>query len=479
MFTKETGHTTYTQSIVNGVMTGDVWQAPYGMIAGALGFEIRRDEIDDTPAFNARNNNLWGQTSAGRTAGDDSVAEVFAEVSIPILAGMKFAEDLSIDASTRYTNYDSYGDGSTYKLGLNYQITPEYRVRGTTGTSFRAPALFELYLANQTGFLNQNQIDPCVSWDTLGSPQIVQSCGPLGINLPAGWLGGAGGSALIVTGGGANLTAETSEARTVGFIWTPDWVDFSLAIDYWEFEVDNEVAQFGAFNIVNACHTQPPFVNPANPFCVLFDRDLTGTPLTNVNYGRINTVNNSYTNISNQTTDGIDVTARYEHEFSFGKLLVNAQASWTFTDEIRTFISVPTTDFNGEVYDADFSSNIDVRFDWQDFTFFWNIDMASRASNDENFFPPGSIGGGLFVWRATPWVGEFKQYTEFVATHDFSTRYRADDWSIIVGVQNAFDDPPPAVSQGGAFGKVGNSVAIGGPYDLLGRRGFIEIVKEF
>jgi iron complex outermembrane receptor protein len=66
-----------------------------------------------------------------------------------------------------------------------------------------------------------------------------------------------------------------------------------------------------------------------------------------------------------------------------------------------------------------------------------------------------------------------------VATHDVSTRYRADDWSIIVGVQNLFDDEPPAVSQAGAFGKVGNSVAIGGPYDLLGRRGFIEITKEF
>jgi iron complex outermembrane receptor protein len=66
-----------------------------------------------------------------------------------------------------------------------------------------------------------------------------------------------------------------------------------------------------------------------------------------------------------------------------------------------------------------------------------------------------------------------------VATHDASVRYRADDWSLTVGVQNLFDDPPPAVSNGGAFGKTGNSVAIGGPYDLLGRRGFIEIVKEF
>ena len=77
---------------------------------------------------------------------------MFGEVEIPLLGGMQFAESLTLDASARYTSYDSYGDGSVYKLGLNYQITPEYRVRGTTGTSFRAPALFEMFFADQTGF---------------------------------------------------------------------------------------------------------------------------------------------------------------------------------------------------------------------------------------------------------------------------------------------------------------------------------------
>jgi len=469
LFGKETSHTTYSQSIVNGVITGDVVELPYGTVAAAVGFEVRRDELDDTPGLNQRSNNLWGQSSAGRTAGDDSVAEVFGEVSIPLLAGMKFAEELTLDASARYTNYDSYGDGSTYKLGLNYQITPEYRVRGTTGTSFRAPALFELYLANLTGFSAQTALDPCQPTQT--NATIQASCAALGINY-ATYNPAVHASALVLTGGGPNLTAETSEARTVGFIWTPDWIDFSVAVDYWEFEVNNEVAQFGAANIINACHSQAPVVNPANPFCNLYTRNLTPGP----DFGKIVQVNNSYTNISDQTSDGLDLTARYEHEFSFGTLLLNAQTTWTFTDEIRVFRTFATNTFNGEVYDADFTANVDVRFDWTDWTFFWNIDMASRASNDEGAF---AVNGDLYTWRGTPFIGEFKQYTEFVATHDLSARYRADDWSVTFGVQNVLDDPPPNVSQGGAFGKTGNSVAIGGPYDLLGRRAFIEVVKEF
>jgi iron complex outermembrane receptor protein len=291
----------------------------------------------------------------------------------------------------------------------------------------------------------------------------------LGLNLPNPYTGPYS-SALILTGGGGPgvLGAETSEARTVGFIWTPDWIDFSVAFDYFEFEVNNQVGQFGAFNIINSCHTQPPF--PTSPFCSLFTRDTNPASLT---FGQIISVNNSYVNISDQVTDGLDVTVRYEHEFSFGTLLVNAQGTWTFTDEIRIFPGTAAEDFNGELYDADFVANLDVRFDYQDWTFFWNVDMASRASNDEDF------GGSVFGWRGTPYAAYYKQYTEFVATHDFSTRYRADDWSIIVGVQNVFDEAPPAISTASGFGKVGNSVAIGGPYDLQGRRGFVEVVKEF
>jgi iron complex outermembrane receptor protein len=466
LFGRETGHTTFTESTVNGVITGDIWQAPYGMIAGAVGFEWRRYELDDTPGIGSQVDNLWGFTSAGRTIGSDSVSEVFGEVSIPLLAGMKFAEDLTLDASARYSSYDSYGDGSTYKLGLNYQITPEYRIRGTTGTSFRAPQLFELYLANQTGFLAQNSIDPCIQWNLSSNPLVVSSCGPGGLGLPAGYTGPFS-SATIVTGGGQGLEAERSEARTVGFIWTPDWVDFSVGIDYWEFEVVDEIAQFGAANIVSACHTRPPQL--ANPFCTLYTRDTNPASPT---FGFISVVNNSFVNISDQTTDGIDVTLRYERELSFGTLRINSDLTWTFTDEIRVFTGFANDDDNGEVYDADFTGSVDVRFDWTDWTFFWNVDMASRASLDEAF------GSSVFAWRATPFSGYFKQYTEFVATHDLSARYRADDWAITFGVQNVFDDPPPSNSQLSA-GRIGNSIALGGPYDLQGRRGFVEITKEF
>jgi len=469
LFGLETGHTTYEQSIMNGVITGDAFQLPYGVVSAALGFELRRDEIDDTPGRNAQLQNYFGQTTAGRTIGDDTVQEAFAEIEIPVLNGLRFAEDLTVTASTRYTHYESYGDGSTYKLGVNWQITPEYRLRGTTGTSFRAPALYEIFLANQVGFQNQINIDPCIAWELNGNPTIQTTCGappPAGLGLPAGYNAPGAGSATVLVGGGGPgvLNAEKSESRTVGFIWTPDWIDFSLGVDYWEIEVRDEVARFGAANIVRACHTQLPFGSSA--FCNLITRDPTGPILQ---------INDSFVNLDSQLADGIDLTARYEHEFSFGTFRADAQVTWTLTDEVLIFASGLLDDDNGDLYDPDWTGRLNLRFDHEEWTYFWNMDFIARASNDEEF------GGSVFSWRAfTPMNGNayYKQYAEFYATHDMSVRYRAADWAIVAGISNVFDEPAPAISTLSGT-RIGNSAIVTGQYDALGRTGFLTISKEF
>ncbi|MBL9096246.1 MAG: TonB-dependent receptor [Alphaproteobacteria bacterium] len=472
LFGNETGTTVYTQSMINGIVTGDLFQLPAGAMAAAVGFELRRDEIDDTPGPMARASNYWGLSSAGRTAGEDSVHEVFGEVEIPLLGGLEYAQSLTLDASGRYTSYDSYGDGSVYKLGVNWQITPEYRLRGTTGTSFRAPALYEMFLANQTGFQNSNSIDPCIQWDLSGDPRIVASCGPGGLNLPPGFLGGTSGTLIVSGGGGPGLLrAEKSEARTAGFIWTPDWIDLSVAVDYWEFEVRDQVSQLGPAAIMFFCHTKQPLL--ANPFCALTDRD---TDPLSPTFGQINQVNDSFVNIASQVSDGLDLNLRYSHEFSFGRFVLDGDFTWTFTDEVDA-LGEGASAFNGTLYDPDFVGSINARFEKGDWTFFWHTEAASRTSNAE------VLGGNQFLFNGTPYLGIYKHWTEFTAVHDASVRYRADDWSIVVGVSNLFDEHPPGASSdgpsSGTFGRQGNAIATGGPYDLLGRRGFVSVTKEF
>ena len=125
--------------------------------------------------------------------------------------------------------------------------------------------------------------------------------------------------------------------------------------------------------------------------------------------------------------------------------------------------------FNGTLYDPDMVGSINARFERNDWTFFWHTEMASRTSNSE------VLGGNQFLFNGTPFVGVYKHWTEFTAVHDASVRYRTDDWSIVVGMNNIFDEAPPTASSdgpsAGTFGRQGNAIATGGPYDLLGPAG--------
>ncbi|WP_330970691.1 TonB-dependent receptor, partial [Lysobacter sp. A3-1-A15] len=125
------------------------------------------------------------------------------------------------------------GSDSIWKFGMSWQMTPSLRVRGTRGTSFRAPGLYELYLGNQTGFVSQLAIDPCIDWGQRDNEFLRANCAAAGI--PADFAGGSS-SATIVSGGGAGvLRPESSLAETVGVVFTPEFADFSVALDYWSY----------------------------------------------------------------------------------------------------------------------------------------------------------------------------------------------------------------------------------------------------
>jgi iron complex outermembrane recepter protein len=471
LFGNETGTTLYEQTLINGSMTGDLFELPGGAVSAAAGFELRWDEIDDTPGAMARANNYWGLSTAGRTAGKDSVAEIFGEVSIPIFANSVLGDSLTLDASGRHTRYDSYGDGDVYKFGLNWQITPEYRLRGTSGTSFRAPALYEMFLANQTGFRSALDIDPCVLWDQSSDPEILASCGPGGLGLPEGFFGGSASTLVTLGGGGAGtLNAETSDSKTLGLIWTPDWIDFAVALDYWQIGIEDEVRRFGADAIVFLCHTREPLL--ANGFCALVDRD---TDPASPTFGQIFSVDDTFVNLPSQYAEGLDLHAEFTQEFSFGRLRVDTDVTWTFEQEADVIGDGPDS-YNGDLYSPDFVANVDLRFEHGDWTFFWHAEMAGRASDDEDQESVGSFAG-------TPFDGKFKQYTEFSSTHNVSVRYRAADWEIVGGIQNLFDDAPPNASSNSDTALVdagaGNALTLGGPYDVLGRRAFVTVTRNF
>ena len=460
------GNTTYEQSMLSAVVTGDAFELPAGPLGVALGAEWRQFEIDDNPDPRGANNEFWGITSAGRTAGEDTVMEAFAEVNVPLLKGLPLIEELTIDASTRVFEYDSYGSDSVWKAGLNWQVIPSVRIRGTQGTSYRAPALYELYLGNQTGFQPQTAVDPCIDWGNSSDPNIQTNCAAAGV--PSDY-NGVGSSATIITGGGLGvLEAETSESRTLGLIWTPDFINFSLAIDYFDITINDQVSQLGPGAILGGCYGAPVF---PNAFCNLFTRAPSTDP---ARPNQIISVQDSYINVNQQATSGVDITARYEHEFDFGDLIIDLSATHTMEDVNLLFdpslvSGFDTNDFNGTIGDPEWVGDAAIQLRQGDFTYSWFVDYVGEM--DQEAFAPALVAyNGLQIRRINS--------TEAWLSHDVSVRYRGDNFVVTGGVANVFDAPPPIITTG-VSSRFGNTPAFASQYDQRGRTFFVRLGYEF
>jgi iron complex outermembrane receptor protein len=459
------GNTTYDQTIVQGVLSGDLLQLPAGPLGVAVGAEWRNFSLDDTPSLGEQNDEYWGVSSANPTRGEDTVQEAFVEVNAPLLRGQPFIEELTFDGSYRAFEYDSYGSDSVWKAGLNWQVIPSVRLRGTKGTSYRAPALYELYLDELTAFQDQLLFDPCVDWGNSTNQNVRTNCASEGI--PDNY-NGAGTDAQIISSGGAGLLeAETSEASTLGVIWTPDFLNLSVAIDYFDITINNQVTQLGETNILLGCYSAPVF---PNAFCDLFDRNFVPGP------GQFNvtTVIDNYINVSQQATHGIDYTIRYEHEFDFGDLSIELSATQTMEDVILLFgpgvsSGFNSNDFLGTIGDPEWVADGDIQLRRGDFTYSWFIDYIGPTDN-EVFFPAEVD----YLGRPARLINT----TDDWLSHDFSVRWRGDRTTITGGILNAFDAQAPVISAN-AGQRLQNHALAATQYDLRGRTFFVRLGYEF
>lgn len=461
----EQGTTIYTHQYVEGTLAGELFDLPAGPVGVALGFHMRKEEIDDSPGVQQQAGNLWGSTAAGRTRGSDTVREVFAEVEVPVLRDVPLFNSLTVNLSGRYSDYDSYGSNSTYKVGVNWSMTPSFRVRGSFGTSFRAPALYELFLANQTSFLGQTSIDPCINWGASTNPTLRANCAAEGI--PDDYTG-LGSSAEITTGGGAGiLDPETAEATSFGIIWTPSFSNLSVALDYWKIQVNDQVDQFGAGNIVGGCYGSTEY--PTEALCSLFTRDMNPA---STRYLQILAVSDSYVNIAQQENSGLDLNIRYTKEFAAGDLTLNGRASYILDWTQQTFGDADATVIDGRIGYPRLNGQISARFDRGDWTGFYSIDFVGQTSNVQFYATPT---------RAGTFLGEpvfYERDTPNYASHNMSVRRRMDDLTIQLGVRNLFNENPPLVSASSGSTRIGNT-PLASQYDWQGRSVTFTISKEF
>ena len=448
------GTTRFREHMVNLTLDGPLFALPGGDASLAVGAEYRKSRIRDLPGHDSEVGNLYFFSSAPRTVGSDSVWEAFGEVELPILANVPFAEALTINASARYTDYKSYGSGTTYKVGGLYSPTNWLSLRGSYGTSYRAPALYEQFLGATSGFL-ANTTDPCHNLFDVTNPTVRARC--LSEGLPNNFTQNSSVQVNQLGGAEAGLEAETSKNLTFGGVFQPklgpDFGNLSLAVDYFDVEVNEGVAQLGAGTIARGCYqgTRPEY-------CQFVSR----APFTVPGTGQL-TIQQQYINVATDQIKGIDFVLRYDRRLGPGTFSLGAQAVRTLDRVNQTDPDSDPFDFNGQIGFPKWAGTGHVAYETGPFYFRWGVEYLKGTSDND---AAEDIGFDPAVYDFTIpdyWL------------HTFAARYEEDRYSITGGIRNVFDKRGPRITAEDPFVNTIANVPLQSGFDLRGRTFFINV----
>ena len=317
-FVSTTGQTTSRaeQEVFGATITGDAFELPAGALAYAFGVEYRSEESNFVTDALAATGLTTGNTSPS-VNGYLDVTEYFAEVLVPIVSGVRFVEELSFEGAYRVADHSQVGNTDAYKASLVWKPVEDLTLRGGFNTATRAPNIGELFDPGSETF--RSFVDPCnfagaggLSGDGITtydaqSATVRANCatytGADTLDQGALNIRSAGGFAA----GNPNLTEETAETTTLGFVYSPSQIPgLNIVVDYYDIQVEDAIDAFTAQDTVDQCVRQPNF--PDNPFCDLIQRDPNTALVLRIDALEIN--------VSELKAEGIDFAVDYSTEWA-------------------------------------------------------------------------------------------------------------------------------------------------------------------
>lgn len=298
---------------VDASATGTLATLPSGPLSLALGYQFRHQsgaQIADPIAASGDSADFNFKS----TEGSFDANEAFAELNVPLLAGVPGVHDLEANVAGRFVHYNTFGSNFTYKLGARWSPVRDVALRGTYSTSFRAPSISELYLGQSETAPTAS--DPCSAPLGSLSPALAAQCAATGVS--AGGTNDQSNQVLTRIGGNPELDAETADMYTLGVVLQPRFLEgLSVTVDYYDVRIEDVVGQIGTAAIIAGCY---PGAGGTPEFCDLIHR----AP----NSGRILFVTDTNQNVGELRTAGLDFAVRYTLQQPFGRVGVALDATW-------------------------------------------------------------------------------------------------------------------------------------------------------
>ena len=349
---------------------------------------------------------------------------VFGEIFLPLIGGDNRRpgfERLELSLAGRFEDYSDFGSSTDPKIGLLFSPVDGFNLRGTWGTSFRAPLLIEL----------DTSANSIILFD-LPDPSAT-----IGTSLAA-----------VLQGNNASLTPEEATTWTAGFDLQPSALPgFELSMTYFSIEFEERIVSPNTDQLINSL-SDPALGAIVDHNFLQADLDaliadaLAAGNLLDFSFGQQGAasvidviVDGRLQNLAQTDLDGLDFDALYTTESGFGDWTFSFAGTYLFNLDERFTADLPSTDVLGQVFRPP-----ELRF-------------RSGLSWSHN-----GVGANAFVNyvddlidpRATPST-PIDSYT----TVDFQVNARLgelfnsnilDGAFMYVSIINAFDEQPPFVA---------------------------------
>ncbi len=390
------------------------------------------------------------------TKGSYHVNEGYAELNIPLVSNMPFAEDVEIQGAARVFSYSTFGSDWTYKLGARWRPIRDVTVRGTYGTGFRAPGVSDLYGGQAPSA--EPAADPCAN--VSASSPVGQRCNTQGARqgAPSVPIAGNGDPSQQINstiGGNPILQPEKANIGTVGLVFEPTMLrGFSATLDYYNIKVTQNLGNITTPVILQGCYS-----GGNDAYCALISRD----PVS----GQITNVSDLTTNVGSVQTSGLDFAIRYSVPTDIGRFgflfdstyliyyrqtlasgdVISAAGNYDLGSGSAIGSLTPKVKFNvGVNYSiAGFGAGVRARYIGA-FNECAGADGASDSAGLCSLRSPPVDANGDPVPGGTPYAAHrVPAYVTFDLLLSYMYRNPFGNTTLAVGVRNVFDKNPPAV----------------------------------
>tara|TARA_B110000503_G_scaffold32083_1_gene52039 strand:+ start:790 stop:3774 length:2985 start_codon:yes stop_codon:yes gene_type:complete len=412
-------------------LTGSGYELPGGALGWAVGFEHREESYVYSADSAKVKGAVTGNKGAGTTGGYRSNS-VFGEVLLPVFDNGE--QSFTMTAGVRWDDFSTFGDDTTYQIGLEANVTQELKLRATFGEVFRAPNIGESFAGVVDGFPTYK--DPCVP---AAGAALPAGCAQVGLQLDS--------QVLARVGGNPNLTAEFGDTVTAGLVYTPELAfgSASFTLDYWKTELEDLISTLGVNYILDDCYNK----SNANS-CALITR--------RADYS-IAQISDAPLNVAKATAEGIDTEVRVSFDTEYGQ--IDASVLWSHMLERtqQAFEGDEINDIAGTFTGSAFAEDkIGYSVDWSrgDFHVAYLGEMIGEMTAEDGF----GIG--------------YLQTIDSQLYHDIILGYSYKDTglSATLGLTNITDEAPPFIDLG--F----NAKTDPSTYRLFGRGYYVRLSWE-